>query len=268
MAHPVALTSPSNDLVHISHLVYGLVITEVLCPPSIMPLRGSTPSFFYRGTKDKRGLQDKGERKSSAKQPLAKSRTKSHAKRTLDSVEVELAVPQQQQPRIMKEISPKKATREKTKLTSRPMREKSLIALADKVKKRKEPRPRHPDKPRSVDEDPFPRPQPGRKSKKKRTKPPNAEEFVPKIDSAWLLPETNMFDGGEKSFVELAVRPSDTTLPHSGLPIVRGNNDNNGVILVDGQPFWTTNIAPVGDLIQVILNVFTITWKIKNEKRD
>ncbi|KAL6733055.1 hypothetical protein Aduo_003742 [Ancylostoma duodenale] len=232
-----------------------------------MLLRVNTYAFFFRGTKDKRGFQDKGERKSSVKQPLAKVRAQSHAKRTQDSVEVELAVQQQQQqqqPKVVKEILPKKATHEKTKLTSRPMHEKSLIALADKVKKRKEPRPRRSDKPRSVDEDPFPRPQPGKKSKKKRTKPPKTEEFVPRIDSAWLLPEANMFDGGEKSSMELAVRPTDTTLPHSGLPIIRGNNDNNGVILMDGQPFWATNIAPDDTDDELVMNAAVLVDVLEN----
>lgn len=45
--------------------------------------------------------------------------------------------------------------------------------------------------------------------------------------------------------VEPAVRPTMNTLPNTGLPIVKGNNDNNGIIIVKGQPFWARDVPIV-----------------------
>ncbi|KAK6725560.1 hypothetical protein RB195_004089 [Necator americanus] len=209
----------------------------------------------------KKVLGQKGEKKDPKKDATTEAKSTTRTKGAQDTVEVEPTILKRQD-KVSQQVSPKK-TRQKTKLKSRPMAEHSLIELAAKVKKRKEPKSRPSDKPKSVDEDPFPRPQPGKKGKKKRTKLPKTEEFVPKIDSAWLLPEANMFGSGEKS-VELALQPTANTLPYTGLPIVRGNNNNNGVIIMDGQPFWVTNIPPDDTDDELVMNAAVLIDVLEN----
>ncbi|VDM72000.1 unnamed protein product [Strongylus vulgaris] len=187
-----------------------------------MTSQTSPYNFYFRATKEKK------------------------SQRLRDTVDVEPALPKQQpKTKITQPVPPKKSTRQKTKLKSRPMQEQSIIELAAKVKKRK-PRTMGPEKKRSVDEDPFPRQHVG-KRKKKRTKQPKVEEFVPKIDSAFLVPDADMFQQEQPKNLsgEVAVKPSGTTLPKTGLPMVQGNSDNNGVILVNGQPFWFSDVPPV-----------------------
>ncbi|KJH46376.1 hypothetical protein DICVIV_07544 [Dictyocaulus viviparus] len=63
---------------------------------------------------------------------------------------------------------------------------------------------------------------------------------VPQIDSAFLFPESLStcaeITGGSE------VGSSENKLPCTGLPIIKGNNDNNGMIIVKEQPFWVTDI--------------------------
>ncbi|VDL84623.1 unnamed protein product, partial [Nippostrongylus brasiliensis] len=116
---------------------------------------------------------------------------------------------------------------------------------------------------KSVDEDAFPRAAPKKGKKKRGTKKKNEEIFVPRIDSAWLLPDTSVAEkmGGS---IELEVRPTTTTLPGSGLPIVTGNKDNDGMLMVGGQPFWATTITPDETDDELVMNAAVLIDVLEN----
>ncbi|XGW22012.1 hypothetical protein V3C99_004739, partial [Haemonchus contortus] len=160
--------------------------------------------------------------------------------------------------------SPKKPAVRK-RLSSTPMREKSLIALATKVRQRKEPKPST--RRKSVDEDPFPRaaaaPKRGRKKKGKSKE----EIFVPQIDSAFLLPETCGDIVGVVKPMEVDVRPTDNILPRSGLPVIKGNKDNDGMLLTNGQPFWFTDMPPDETDDELVMNASVLIEVMENRRK-
>uniref|UniRef100_A0A0K0DLI8 BLVR domain-containing protein n=1 Tax=Angiostrongylus cantonensis TaxID=6313 RepID=A0A0K0DLI8_ANGCA len=158
--------------------------------------------------------------------------------------------------------TPRKSSIRK-RLGSKPILKKSLQKLTMKVLRKREPKEGH----RSVDEDSYPR---ARRSKKVKDvkKTQKIETFVPKIDAAFLLPET-MNAGIEvaETSVEPAVRPTMNTLPNTGLPIVKGNNDNNGIIIVKGQPFWASEV-PIDDSdVESIMNAAVLVEVLQNRPK-
>ncbi|XGW22079.1 hypothetical protein V3C99_004776 [Haemonchus contortus] len=161
--------------------------------------------------------------------------------------------------------SPKKQPAVRKRLSSTPMREKSLIALATKVRQRKEPKPST--RRKSVDEDPFPRaaaaPKRGRKKKGKSKE----EIFVPQIDSAFLLPETCGDIVGVVKPMEVDVRPTDNILPRSGLPVIKGNKDNDGMLLTNGQPFWFTDMPPDETDDELVMNASVLIEVMENRRK-
>lgn len=86
------------------------------------------------------------------------------------------------------------------------------------------------------------------------------QAFVPRIDSAFLLPDTEGPEVFGDRSIEMGVRPTGNTLPGSGLPVVKGNKDNDGMLLVGGQPFWASTIAPVSvfEAFIVFLGLFIV----------
>ncbi|KAK5971213.1 hypothetical protein GCK32_005831, partial [Trichostrongylus colubriformis] len=155
----------------------------------------------------------------------------------------------------------KKPPAQRKRLSSAPMREKSLIALAAKVRQRKEPKTQTPQK--SVDEDQFPRAAPSKKGKKKKSKA-KEDIFVPKIDSAFLLPDNEGDVVGAANSMEVVVRPTGTTLEGSGLPIVKGNKDNDGMLIVGGQPFWFTQLPPDETDDELVMNAAVLIDVLEN----
>ncbi|VDO26919.1 unnamed protein product [Haemonchus placei] len=136
----------------------------------------------------------------------------------------------------VKAKSPKKQPAVRKRLSSTPMREKSLIALAAKVRQRKEPK-------------------------------PSTEIFVPQIDSAFLLPETCGDIVGVVKPMEVDVRPTDNILPRSGLPVIKGNKDNDGMLLTNGQPFWFTDMPPDETDDELVMNASVLIEVMENRRK-
>ncbi|KAE9416405.1 hypothetical protein Angca_000437, partial [Angiostrongylus cantonensis] len=56
-------------------------------------------------------------------------------------------------------------------------------------------------------------------------------------------------------------------LPNTGLPIVKGNNDNNGIIIVKGQPFWASEV-PIDDSdVESIMNAAVLVEVLQNRPK-
>ncbi|VDO61823.1 unnamed protein product [Heligmosomoides polygyrus] len=164
---------------------------------------------------------------------------------------VGLSLPKQKPSR--KRESPRKPPTQTRKLASRPVHEKSLIEMAAKVRRRKSrdtPKSARSTQ-RSVDEDPFPQPAPpGKKGKKKPKKQKQEEAFVPRIDSAFLLPDTEGPEVFGDRSIEMGVRPTGNTLPGSGLPVVKGNKDNDGMLLDETDDDLVMNAAVLIDVLE------------------
>ncbi|KAJ1361455.1 hypothetical protein KIN20_020715 [Parelaphostrongylus tenuis] len=149
--------------------------------------------------------------------------------------------------KISKEKPKKSPVRRK--LGSTPIHKKSLEELTSKARRKKGTK----QGPKTVNEDSYPR---ARVPKKGEERNKNVEEpkiIIPKIDAAFLLPETTAVDLTERS-VELDARLTGKTLPYTGLPIVQGNNDNNGLIIVNEQPFWVPDIPLDDSAVEGVMN--------------
>ncbi|CAJ0595670.1 unnamed protein product [Cylicocyclus nassatus] len=197
--------------------------------------------------------------------PRLSTASSTHAapSKRIDTVNVAPGLPKELSK--LKQPTTKKFSRKK-RLKSRPMKETSIIELATKVKNRK-PRIPEPDKPRSVDEIPYPRPRYDRKKKKRKTQR-TKEEFVPQIDAAFLVPEADMFQQLPVAETEeIAFKPSGVTLPKTGLPMVQGNSDNNGLIMVKGQPFWFTDIPPDDTDEELVMNAAVLIDVLENRMK-
>ncbi|WKX88087.1 hypothetical protein Q1695_008032 [Nippostrongylus brasiliensis] len=207
----------------------------------------------------KRSRSPKRDKRKSQRQTQTQTQTQAEP---TGGISVELPAPAARKAKS-RGSSPKKSTQTKKTLTSRPIRERSLIEMAAKVRKRKEPKYSTVQTQKSVDEDAFPRAAPKKGKKKRGTKKKNEEIFVPRIDSAWLLPDTSVAEkmGGS---IELEVRPTATTLPGSGLPIVTGNKDNDGMLMVGGQPFWATTITPDETDDELVMNAAVLIDVLEN----
>lgn len=87
---------------------------------------------------------------------------------------------------------------------------------------------------------------------------------MPRIDSAFLLPDTEGPEVFGDRSIEMGVRPTGNTLPGSGLPVVKGNKDNDGMLLVGGQPFWASTIAPDETDDDLVMNAAVLIDVLEN----